>query len=143
MELGDDFDVMVPADAQRLSELRRLVRGYLVRLGASDEICARAEAAVHEACANVVRHAYGPQGGPLHLHASLVPDGVQFIVSDNGTPVADPNAGRGAGLGLHMMDALADTMKVEGPGPGGTKVRLVFTLTQRAPGPEQTESERT
>jgi anti-sigma regulatory factor (Ser/Thr protein kinase) len=126
-----DLRVTVPADAERLTELRHAVRGYLESLGAASAICLRAQAAVHEACANVVRHAYGPEGGPLHLSGSRGEDVVEFVVSDNGTPVADPGAGPGAGLGLHMMGALADDLDVEGPGPGGTRVRLTFRLNDK------------
>jgi anti-sigma regulatory factor (Ser/Thr protein kinase) len=122
------LDLIVPADPRKLIELRQIVRKYLSSLSASEELQQRAQVAVHEACANVVRHAYGPEGGPLHLAASRRGDRIEFLVSDNGTPVADPNAGPGAGLGLHFMGVLADDMDVEGPGPAGTRVRLTFLL---------------
>jgi anti-sigma regulatory factor (Ser/Thr protein kinase) len=120
--------LIVAAEPHRLIELRRVVREYLDSLSASDDVQTRAEAAVHEACSNVVRHAYGAEGGPLHLSGERKGERVEFVVSDNGTPVADPNAGPGAGLGLHMMAVLADDVDVEGPGPKGTRVRLTFLL---------------
>ena len=126
----ENLEVTVPADAARLIELRAAVDGYLASLRADSDTRVRAQAAVHEACSNVVRHAYGPEGGPLHLNGLLREGEVEFVVSDNGTPVADPNAHPGAGLGLHLMGALADDLDVEGPGPGGTRVRLSFRLNQ-------------
>jgi anti-sigma regulatory factor (Ser/Thr protein kinase) len=135
------LEVTVEADAERLIELRAVVLDYLGSVGADSDTCVRALAAVHEACANVVRHAYGPEGGPLHLNGCLLGSEVEFVISDNGTPVADPNAGPGAGLGLHLMGALADDLDVEGPGPAGTRVRLSFRLNHPPDdGPDPAES---
>jgi anti-sigma regulatory factor (Ser/Thr protein kinase) len=137
MELAAGFELTVPADADELGELRRRVRDYLVALGVSEDVRARAQAAVHEACANVVRHAYGPEGGPLELRGSRQQERVEFVVNDNGTPVADPNAGQGAGLGVRLMRALADDIDIEGPGQSGTRVRLNFELRHGARGAGQ------
>jgi serine/threonine-protein kinase RsbW len=129
------LDVTVPADAVRLRELRRLVAQFARAYGADTDAVANVVLAVHEACSNVVRHAYGEEGGPLHLKGECESGLLQFVVSDNGTPVADSDVRSGAGLGLHLMRALSDDFDIEGPGENGTRVRMSFRLSGSATDP--------
>jgi serine/threonine-protein kinase RsbW len=122
------LDVTVPAEAERLTGLRRLVAQFARAHGAGTELLADVVLAVHEACSNVVRHAYGEEGGPLHLKGGCESGLLQFVVSDNGTPVADPDARPGAGLGLRLVRDLSDDFDIEGPGEHGTRVRMTFRL---------------
>jgi anti-sigma regulatory factor (Ser/Thr protein kinase) len=128
----EDLDVTVPAEAVRLRELRRVVSQFARLHGADRDASANVVLAVHEACSNVVRHAYGEEGGPLHLKAGCESGVLQFVVSDNGKPVADPDARPGAGLGLHLVRNLCDDFDIEGPGEYGTRVRMSFRLSGSA-----------
>jgi anti-sigma regulatory factor (Ser/Thr protein kinase) len=125
--LSDRLEVTVRAEPARLRELRAVVDEFASRHGADRDARDAIVLAVNEACANVVRHAYGPQGGPLHLKARARGEFIQVLVSDNGTPVADPT-GPGAGLGLRIINGLADDVDIEGPGRSGTKLRATFSL---------------
>jgi anti-sigma regulatory factor (Ser/Thr protein kinase) len=122
------LNVMVPADAANLAALRELVAAFARSYGADSPQIDSMVLAVNEACGNVVRHAYGPEGGPLHLKGAREGAYLQFLVSDNGTPVADPGVGSGAKLGLKLIYDLSDDVDVEGPGPHGTRVRMTFAL---------------
>jgi anti-sigma regulatory factor (Ser/Thr protein kinase) len=125
--LSDRLEVTVPAQAAGLGELRAAVDEFARRHGADEDARDAIVLAINEACSNVVRHAYGPDGGPLHLKARARGEFIQVLVSDNGTPVADPT-GPGAGLGLRIIKELADDVDIEGPGRFGTKVRATFSL---------------
>jgi serine/threonine-protein kinase RsbW len=118
----------VPAQADRLRELRRCVADFARANGASDDVVVAIVLAVNEACSNVVRHAYGPEGGPLHLKGGCESDLLQFLVSDNGTRVADPSTPEG-GFGLTMIRRVSHAVDIEGPGENGTQVRMTFRLT--------------
>jgi anti-sigma regulatory factor (Ser/Thr protein kinase) len=122
------LNVIVAAEAARLAELRKLVVEFAHSHGADPDQVDSIVLAVNEACENVVRHAYGAQGGPLHMRAAHEGAYVQFVVSDNGTPAADPDVGSGAKLGLKLIRDLSDDVDVEGPGPHGTRVRMTFAL---------------
>jgi anti-sigma regulatory factor (Ser/Thr protein kinase) len=84
-------------------------------------------AAVGEACANAIEHAYGMDPTRrIEVRLSLRHGRVEAIVRDTG-PWVEPVAGRSSGVrgrGRMMMDALMDEAVVDG-GPNGTTVRLV------------------
>ena len=84
--------------------------------------------AVHEACSNVVQHAYGEGRGPLHLQGWRQRDSLVFEVSDNGTPVATPVAGRIGGHGIPLIRELSKDVDIEGPGEYGTRLEMTFKL---------------
>lgn len=126
--MNQPLDITVPAESARLHGLRQNVDAFLEGRGAGKDVRARAVMAVHEACANVVRHAYGPEGGPLFLRGYQEGNRISFVVSDHGTPVIKPRAGAGAGLGLRLIARLADVFRLEGPGMDGTRVHMSFEL---------------
>lgn len=108
--------------------MRRLVADFATQAGADESQVEAIMLAVHEACASIARHEDTSGTRELHLQAAPQGDYVQFVVSDNGTPAADPHAGPGAELALQAMRDLADDCDIEGPGPYGTRIRLTFSL---------------
>ena len=118
----------VPAHPTRLREVRKLIAEFAARVGADQDQVEAITLAVHEACGSIARHEDSPSGRELHLDAASEGDYVQFVVSDNGTPAADPHVGQGAELALQTMRQLANDIDIEGPGPYGTKIRLTFSL---------------
>ena len=128
----DALHLTVPAAPGYLFEIRRLLNVFAVEAGAGEDKRTDILLAVNEACTNVVRHAYGEEGGPLHVNASHSPGALVVQVSDNGTPVAIPTRNPGAGLGLSLVQRLSDDVDIEGPGEGGTRLEMTFRL----PGPD-------
>ena len=123
-----ELHVTVPAEAFYLRQLRALVRDFGLDCGASDNRVIDMVLAVHEACSNVVQHAYGEGRGPLHLQGWRQGDRLVFEVSDNGTPVAEPVAGRMGGRGIPLIRELSADVDIEGPGEYGTRLELTFKL---------------
>ncbi len=87
------------------------------------------ELAVGEACANVVRHAYAPPGGPMLVEAVAEPDRVVITVTDEGVGGGRRAGKEPPGLGMTIMLGLCDSLDVgDGPGGTGTQVTLTFRL---------------
>jgi anti-sigma regulatory factor (Ser/Thr protein kinase) len=123
-----DLDVTVPAEPEYLQQLRRLVRLFAQRAGASEAMIADMVLAANEACANVIVHAYPEKGGPLKLRAWETENRLSIEVSDNGTPVAKPAPGKEGGRGLQLIRDVCDDVQIEGPGEYGTRLEMHFAL---------------
>jgi serine/threonine-protein kinase RsbW len=121
-----ELHLTVPAKGGYLAPVRKLVQAHAFSAGFSAEKANDVVLAVHEACANVVVHAYGEEGGPLRLQSWSEAGGLVIEVSDNGTPVANPEGRPGASLGLGLIRRLADHVDIEGPGEYGTRLEMTF-----------------
>ena len=124
----NQVEMTVPADADYLKDVRRLVSTFAAQCGADDQKIADVVLAANEAASNVVLHAYGNDGGPLRIRGWQAEHGLTIEVSDNGTPVAKPASGRVGGLGLDLIGKVCDEVDVEGPGEYGTRLEMTFTL---------------
>jgi anti-sigma regulatory factor (Ser/Thr protein kinase) len=122
------LSVTVPASPDELRGIRRLVAEFAQGHGADATRIDVIVLVVHEACGNIVRHSYGSEIGPLEVRAAREGDYLQFVVNDNGTPAADPNAGKGADLAVNAIKELSDDVDIEGPGPNGTRIRVTLSL---------------
>lgn len=82
--------------------------------------------AVGEACANVVVHAYGDGRGDLALLVVQTQAELEVVVRDWGSGLAPRPDSPGLGLGLPLIVALADAVRL-GAGHGGAHdVRMTF-----------------
>jgi anti-sigma regulatory factor (Ser/Thr protein kinase) len=93
----NQFEVTVPADADYLKDIRRLVSTFAAQCGADDQKIADLVLAANEAATNVVLHAYGNDGGPLRIR------------------------------GWQAERGLTIEVDVEGPGEYGTRLEMTFT----------------
>ena len=129
-----ELTIEIPAERRNLREIREQLRTFL---RARDVDAADIDAvvlAVGEAAANVAMHAYGPRGGALRIDAVLG-------VSELGGPelavrVCDDGRWRpprdGEGRGLHIINELADSMRVE-KNDAGTTVAFTLRLASAQP----------
>jgi anti-sigma regulatory factor (Ser/Thr protein kinase) len=93
---------------------------------ASPEIADTVALTVSEAVGNVVRHAYRDgRVGPVELDAHTEDDSLVVVVRDRGAGLGKPTSNSGQGLGLRIMQTMADTRLRELPG-GGFEVALRF-----------------
>jgi serine/threonine-protein kinase RsbW len=96
---------------------------------AEDDI-ERIRLALTEACTNVVRHAYAGDAGMLDVGVCLGRSTVVVVVRDCGVGLTDegtPRGESGGGLGLPLIDMLADRVEIA-PRLPGTSVRMTFDL---------------
>jgi anti-anti-sigma factor len=103
----------VPADPQKLTEVRRQLGRWLSDLRLMEDDLVAVELSVIEAVTNSIEHAYNSQGGTVHVEASLDEVGcLQVVVSDTGswkTPDDEPGF---RGRGMLMMRESMDTMRL-------------------------------
>ena len=117
--------LVVRAAAQELGPVRRLLRRWLIALGADERELAALTLACQEACANAVEHAYGPGDATFEFTATHDGPRVEITVRDNGHWRAPRGDNRGRGLTI--MESVLDELAIE-PGADGTTIRLVHTL---------------
>ena len=118
----------LPAVASSLPAVRRHLGAWLDHLGMGEQDRVGVMVAVGEAAANAAEHAYrDAEPGPMHLSATVDPDGVlTLIVRDEGSwrpPDRDPGS---RGRGLLIMRQLVDGVVLQGE--GGTTVTLRLRL---------------
>lgn len=121
----------VQAEPERLGEIRRFVEEVGGEIGLDAGRVFDLKVAVSEACANAVEHSGGTHA-PLELCAWFHPDRLVFEIADSGD-FRVPQAERAAradrrGLGLPLMVALMDEVRICKTPGGGTNVKLsLFT----------------
>jgi anti-sigma regulatory factor (Ser/Thr protein kinase) len=98
--------------------------------------------AVDEACANVVQHGYGGQGGEIEITVERDGDGVRVTLRDWGTsfdpqavPAPDVTASleqrRLGGLGLFLIHQVMDDVSFAFDAEGGNVLTMVKRLQGR------------
>ena len=78
--------VLDRSSLEDIGPISQVVRS-LAAPGLGEEGAGDVELALVEAATNVVRHGYGPEGGPIRIEASEIPDGVVVRISDWGQPI--------------------------------------------------------
>ncbi|MGD8626079.1 MAG: ATP-binding protein [Anaerolineae bacterium] len=112
------------ADFEQLATIRDFVASVGRDLGLAREMIYDLQLAVDEACANVIKHAYGGQEGKLKVTVEPVGDTVQVIIRDWGSafdpqavPIPDVSAPLEdrplGGLGLFLMRQMMDRVDFE------------------------------
>jgi serine/threonine-protein kinase RsbW len=122
----------VRLDLESRPETLTLVRGMLggiaELLAIDPELLDDLKTAVSEACNNVVMHAYGGEAGPMQVRLYLEVARIRVVVRDRGVGIS-PGAAfqpRTPGVGLPVIQALADEVQFRRPADGGTEVEMEF-----------------
>ncbi|HEY0233092.1 MAG TPA: ATP-binding protein, partial [Dokdonella sp.] len=130
------LDHCVPAAAEELRGIRAAIRRTLDAIGVDPELRDRLVLAVDEACANIIRHAYGPQrSGDIGLRILRAGPMLSFELTD-AAPCVDPGKikpkplgeCRPGGFGVALIEQVMDDWHVE-PARTGQGNRL--TLRKR------------
>jgi serine/threonine-protein kinase RsbW len=129
----------IPAKPEYIS-LGRLALTGIARLRPeplSQEVLGDLKLALTEACTNSVRHAYAGGEGLVEILYELHPDRLVVEVSDRGEgfdPPADPATALDGddltegGLGIAIIEALADEFEIRERPEGGSHLRFVKRL---------------
>lgn len=116
----------LPARADALHELRARLRATFDEHGIEPLLRDRLVLAVDEACANIIRHGYGPgREGPIGVRV-LRSDATLVVELVDDAPTVDPaslKAGtlgecRCGGLGVALIDEVVDDWRIECAGDG-------------------------
>ncbi len=129
----------IPAKPEYIT-LGRLALTGLVRLRPeplSQEVLGDLKLALTEACTNSVRHAYAGGEGSVQIIYELHSDRLVVEVIDDGNgfePPVDPGAVldgqelNEGGLGIAIIEALADELEIREREQGGSSLRFVKLL---------------
>lgn len=76
------------------------------------------ELATSEICTNIIRHAYQGKGGELNLHVTVLNNGIQLDLYDNGigfdpNSIPVPKKPQEGGYGLHIIRQIMDVVSYE------------------------------
>ena len=125
----------IPAKPEYIS-LGRLALTGLSRLRTfPDDALADLKLALTEACTNSVRHAYDGGEGTVEILYELHPDRLVVVVTDTGegfehgeAEAEDPDELSEGGLGIAIIQALADELEIGRRNGGGSRLRFVKHL---------------
>jgi len=116
--VSDVLTITVPAEPGELIRVRRALARWLDKNGVEQSDADELVLACSEACANAVRHAYGPTGGMVQVEARRDDGGVEIVVGDTGRWRL--RRGAGSGLGLTLIGAVASSVTVDKDRSGTT-----------------------
>ena len=124
--------VRIPAEVERIAEVRALVRGVAEASAAPVACTDDLVQAVDEAATNIVLHGYRGQPGWIDVSAELVGDRIAVTLED-AAPVFDPTLvpepdlsvpparRRPGGMGVHLTRLAMDDID-HSPRPGGGNI---------------------
>lgn len=129
-----------PAQASQLMPMRHAADAVLDQQGVDAELRASLVLALDEACANIIRHAFGGGcgSGRIELLIRREVDTLHFVLSDTAACVdpdrikpRDLDECRPGGLGLCFIDTLMDAWKLTPLAGGGNRLWMLRRLGTR------------
>jgi serine/threonine-protein kinase RsbW len=128
------FRLVMPNRAENVAVVRQAVGGVVDVLELEESRLLDINAAVSEACNNVVIHAYEGREGPMRVQLQIEPNQLEVVVSDDGVGIRPGPPDEGLeiqGLGLSVIQTLTDRAEFLGGASEGTEVRMAFALDTR------------
>jgi len=127
-----DVRLTLPARPENVAVIRHVLGAFAEALELPPDVVEDMRLAVTEACTNVVRHAYHDgDTGPIDVIVRPSGDGLELIVVDRGRGMGPSPDTTGPGLGLPLIAALADTVKIEPESPRGSRLAMTFPCRPR------------
>jgi serine/threonine-protein kinase RsbW len=126
-----EFRLVMPSRPEHVALVRQALSGAVDVLDLGESRLLDINAAVSEACNNVVVHAYEGGEGPLEVYLCIQESEIEVIVSDKGVGIRpkmpEPEL-KLQGLGLSLIQTLCDRVEFLGGIGEGTKVRMAFSI---------------
>jgi serine/threonine-protein kinase RsbW len=116
---------------ETLTLVRGMLGGVAELISLDAELLDDLKTAVSEACNNVVLHAYGGEPGPMVISLYVLEDRIRVNVIDSGVGLPASHSdqrweNRHGGVGLPVIEALADRTKFSPSPGGGADVQMEF-----------------
>lgn len=127
----------IPAEASQLMPMRHAADAVIEQQGVDAELRAALVLALDEACANIIRHAFGGgcSSGRIELLIRREGDALHFVLSDTAACVdpdrirpRDLDECRPGGLGLCFIDTLMDEWRITPLAGGGNRLWMLRRL---------------
>jgi anti-sigma regulatory factor (Ser/Thr protein kinase) len=130
-QTGAELLLSLPGAAANVAIVRQATTGALGLLGLGETRLLDINAAVSEACNNVVVHAYPDGAGPMEVRLKIGAGEIEVSIADRGVGIRpnrpEPELGV-QGLGLSLIQTLTDRVEFLGGIGQGTTVRMGFGL---------------
>ena len=129
----DNLELVLPAKPPSVAAARHALSAYAERCGWTD--LWPVKTAVSEAVGNAVVHAYpdGDDARRVWVRAQLDRDNLLVSVEDDGTGMRPRVDSPGLGLGISLIESVADRLVLEDRSEGGLRVQLWFAQDSKAP----------
>jgi serine/threonine-protein kinase RsbW len=122
----------LPASRENVAVIRHVLGAFAEALQLPADLVEDMRLAVTEACTNVVRHAYRDgEAGPIDIVVRPSGDSLELIVMDRGRGMGSSVDTDGPGLGLPLIAALAESVKIEAGSPRGSRLAMTFPGRRR------------
>jgi anti-sigma regulatory factor (Ser/Thr protein kinase) len=114
------LELSFPTDPRLLRVVRAVVGQMAGLCGFQEDEIQFITLAVDEACANIIRHAYGGRrDGEIRLSCSVKDEGIEFLLIDRGSAPKDVHRleprsvdeVRPGGLGMHLIRSVMDEVR--------------------------------
>ena len=117
---------------ETLTLVRAMLGGVAECFALDPDLLDDLKTAVSEACNNVVMHAYDGEVGPMRVQLYVTAGGIRVTVQDSGAGISALPAAedRRPGVGLPVIQALADEADFTLRPQGGTEVQMVFAASR-------------
>ena len=123
--IAHEFD----AEPRSVRSAREAVATFAERHGAQDECVDDIRTAISEAATNVVVHAYEDANAGRFRVLAVVGDGeLLVIIDDDGRGLTAPSQNPGLGMGLQLMQEIAEQTLFLTRESGGSTIQLRFQL---------------
>lgn len=124
--------LVLPASAGSVTIVRQALSGLADALDWGDDFLTDVKLAISEACSNVVVHAYDDnETGTIEVLAWVAPGKLRVAIRDTGkglTPIVGDRGAAGLGIGMPIMIALSDSVRISSREWERTSVELDFTV---------------
>jgi len=117
----EHLHLTMPAEPKTLVAARAIIGRWLTAAGADEQTVHDLQTACHEACANVIEHAYRFREATFEIEGSVADGEIALTIRDTGGWRGAGNPDRGRGFA--MMKSLVDDVEVERT-DSGTAVTL-------------------
>lgn len=126
----------IPSHPKFLCLVRNFTAGLATMAGLDENTAADIKLAVDEACANVIKHAYGgATDREITLQYKATPDTFEVTIDDDGVKARkeslkgrDLEELRAGGLGMHFIQRAFDVCELDESKAKGNRLRLIKHL---------------
>ena len=122
------FELTLPAVASSARDARDAIGAIVRELGGSEQTIYAVRLCVSEAATNVVRHAYGEEGGDFTVRAVHSDEELTIVIRDEGRGMTPFQRDGELGYGLRIIDRFASRSEISSAPELGTEVRMTFAL---------------
>jgi serine/threonine-protein kinase RsbW len=138
--MADTLKLSVPGKSEYVSTVRLAVSSVAAKSGFDIEAIEDIKVAVSEACTNILCHSNLDEGQLYIVECTLHDDKIEIVVEDEGEGFdlegyeePEPGCVQAGGLGIYIIRALMDDVKVSSSKGSGTRISMIKSVSADVP----------